>query len=207
MLKRLFFIVTILFTINTFGQKKISVLKQDITKLPKGITFEGKIKEALRWTDSLGDNLVIIAETGIYHSKKFKHESEGSDAELFAYHFVITKDKVKQIWKVYDFISDCPVDIEASFVENTFQVTDLNNDGIAEIWLMYRKICHGDISPAGMKIIMYQGQQKFAIRGEAKVRVSETEFIGGEYELDKAFIGGPATFRDFAEKLWNKNIM
>ncbi|MCL9805566.1 hypothetical protein NAT51_08530 [Flavobacterium amniphilum] len=207
MLKRLFIIVTILFSINTFGQKRIAVQKLDKTKFPKGIAFEGKIKEALRWTDKLGDNIVITTETGIYQSKKFKHESEGSDAELFAYHFVISKDKVKQIWKVYDFISDCPVDIEAAFIENTFQVTDLNNDGIAEIWLMYRKVCHGDISPAEMKIIMYQGQQKFAMRGEAKVRVSETEFIGGQYEFDKAFIAGPAAFRDFAKKVWNKNIM
>jgi len=198
-------IVTLLCSISVFGQ--ISLTKIDMTKLPKEINYEGKINNAIRWTDNLGDNIVITSETGIYKSKKFKHESDGSDAELFAYHFIIKKDSIKQTWKVYDFIQDCIVDIEASFVKNTFRVTDLNKDGVAEIWLMYKTACHGDISPCDMKIIMYQGQQKYAMRGQNKVQVSENEFYGGDYKFDKAFTDGPNEFREFAKKLWDKNIM
>ena len=160
----------------------------------------------------MGENIVITTETGIYESKKFKHENDGGDAEIFAYHFIVENNNAKQTWKVYDYISDCPVDIVAEFIDNTFQITDLDNNGVAEIWLMYKTVCHGDVSPSDMKIIMYEGQQKFAIRGENKVMHGIDDdgnemYMGGEYKIDKAFSDGPIVFLDFAKKLWNKNII
>jgi hypothetical protein len=206
------FTFIVLCSVIAFGQKPIQLTQLDTTQLPKGIKYEGKVNNAVRWTDSSGDNIVITTETGIYQSKKFKHENEGGDAELFAYHFIVSNNILKQTWKVYDFISDCPVDIEASFVKNTFQVTDLNKDGVAEIWLMYKTVCHGDVSPCDMKIIMYHGQQKFAMRGQNKVVVGIDEkgsksYMGGEYKLDQAFVNGPKEFTEFARQLWKRNIM
>lgn len=189
-------------------QGQIKMTKLDSTGIPKGIKYEGKIKEALQWTDKSGINIAITTETGFYPSKNKKDDDlTNNDAELFAYHFIYKGDTIKQTWKVYDFIKDCPLDIEASFIKNTFQVTDLNKDGIAEVWLMYKTVCHGDISPCDMKIIMYQGPQKYAMRGQNKVQVSDTEFYGGDYKFDDAFNNGPELFREFAKKLWDKNIM
>lgn len=174
--------------------------------------YEGEIKNAVKWTDKLGENFVILTETGKYLNKKMKHETDGLDAELFAYHYIVSHDSIKQTWKVYDNITDCPVDIETSFIKNTFQVTDFNNDGIAEIWLMYKTVCRGDVSPCDMKIIMYQGQQKFAMRGQNRV-YNETQengkkhYIGGEYQFDQTFKTGPKEFREFAKKLWSENMM
>jgi hypothetical protein len=200
-------LLTVFVSLAVFAQGQISVKQLDLTKLPKGIKYEGKIKTAVHWVDSLGDNIAIMTETGIYQSKKFKHENDGGDAELFAYHFIVKDDSAFQTWRVYDFISDCPVDIEAEFIKKSFQVTDLNLDGVSEIWIMYKTVCHGDVSPCDMKIIMYQGQQKYAIRGQNKVKVSDNEFYGGDYKFDKAFADGPKEFLEFAKKLWNKNSM
>ncbi|MES2517521.1 MAG: hypothetical protein V4585_05415 [Bacteroidota bacterium] len=205
--KKVLFIFPLLCSITGFGQVPIKSTKLAINRLPFNIKVEGKTKNAIRWTDNLGDNIVVTTETGIYQSKKMIHENDGADAELFAFHFIVSKNEVKQTWKVYDFISDCPVDIEATFIKNTLQVTDLNNDGIAEIWLMYKTVCHGDVSPSDMKIIMYQGQQKFAVRGKNKVKLSDKESYGGEYKFDPAFNNGPKAFIEFAKNLWNKNIM
>lgn len=191
----------------TIGQAQIKLTNLDAAKLPFDIKVEGKIKHAVRWTDTTGDNIVVASETGIYNSNKFKHEEDGRDAELFAYHFTVANEVAKQTWRVYDFISDCPLDIEAAFLENTFQVTDLNKDGVAEIWLMYKTVCHGDVSPCDMKIVMYEGRQKFAIRGRNKVKFSETQFEGGDYKVDNAFAMGPAKFLSFAKQLWDSNIM
>jgi len=198
---------TMFFSLTAFGQRQVSVKQLDLTKLPKGIKYEGKIKTAVRWLDSLGDNIALLTETGIYQSKKFKHENDGGDAELFAYHYIVKGDTAFQTWRVYDYISDCPVDIEAEFIKKSFQVTDLNKDGTSEIWIMYKTVCHGDVSPYDMKIIMYQGQQKFAVRGQNKVWVSDKELYGGDYKFDKAFSEGPKEFFEFAKKLWDKNIM
>jgi hypothetical protein len=127
--------------------------------------------------------------------------------ELYANHFILKGNDTLQTWRVYDFISDCPVDIEAKFIKNSFQVTDLNQDGRGEIWIMYKTVCHGDVSPSDMKIIMYQGQQKYAIRGQNKVQITDKEFYGGKYKIDKAFANGPKVFLTFAKKLWDKNII
>jgi hypothetical protein len=210
--KLLFHLLTVFFSLTAFGQGQISVKQLDLAILPKGIKYEGKIKTAVRWVDSLGDNIAILTETGIYQSKKFKHENEGGDAELFAYHYIVKGDSAFQTWRVYDYISDCPVDIEAEFIKNSFQVTDLNKDGISEIWVMYKTVCHGDVSPCDMKIIMYHGQKKFAMRGQNKVfggtdEKGKNHYIGGDYKYDKAFAEGPKEFLEFAKRLWDKNIM
>lgn len=192
-------------------QKRNAIIFNSLVKenLPKEILFEGKIKNLIKWQDKDGSHIVLTTETGFYTSDKFTHENEGADAELFAYHYLYDEreNKYKSTWKVYDFISDCPVDIEASFIKNTFQVTDLNNNGIAEVWLMYKKVCHGDVSPCEMKIIMYEGKQKYAMRGENKVQFSQNESIGGDYEFDNSFIKGNKEFKEFAKNLWNKNIL
>ena len=200
------YILTLLCSIATFGKGQINTTNLDTTNLPTGIKFLGNIKTAVRWTDKLGDNIVITTETGETINKTAPSD-DFRDAALYAYHFIVGKDSTNLTWKVYDFIKECPLDMEANFVKNTFQVTDLNNDGVSEVWLMYKTVCHGDVSPCDMKIIMYQGQQKYAMRGQNKVQVSDKEFDGGDYKFDKAFIDGPTTFRDFARKLWDKNIM
>ncbi|MDQ8014808.1 MAG: hypothetical protein REI96_20335 [Flavobacterium nitrogenifigens] len=190
----------------------LTVEKIDSTQFPKSIKYEGHIKNAVRWKDKSGDNIVITTETGYHINKKFVHETDGSDAELFAYHYIISGNQAKQTWKVYDYISDCPVDIVASFVKNTFQVTDLDKNGIAETWLMYKTVCHGDVSPCDMKIIMYEGNTKHAMRGENKVAVGiddngKQQFEGGEYKLDENFKKGPKVFKEFAQKLWKDNLI
>jgi hypothetical protein len=211
-INKAFLLLTTFVSLAACGQRQIVVKQLDQNKLPKGIKYEGKIKTAVRWTDSLGDNIVVLTETGVYQNKKIKHENDGADAELFAYNFIVKSDSAFQTWKVYDFIADCPLDIEASFIKNTFRVTDLDNNGVAEIWLMYKTACQGDVSPCDMKIIMYQGKQKFAMRGRNKVVGSVDDkgnelYVGGEYKPDKALAEGPKAFLDFAKTMWNKNIM
>jgi hypothetical protein len=119
---------------------------------------------------------------------------------LYAYHYLVSGDSIKQTWKVYDYVEDCDVDMDLYFVDKTFAVTDLNKDGKAEVWIMYKNSCRGDVSPAPMKIIMYQDNKKFAVRGTTKVPGN-----GGEFTFDDAFKKAPAEFRQYAEKLWKQH--
>jgi hypothetical protein len=149
---------------------------------------------------------MVTSETGDVASKA-EPEMGNRDAELFAYHYLSSKDSLHLTWKVYDFIKDCPVDLKASFIKNTFAFTDLNKDGHAEVWLMYKTVCHGDVSPSEMKIIMYENGRKYAVRGTNKMKVSEKEYDGGSHNFDAAFINAPEVFRSYAKALWQKNIL
>ncbi|RZJ61649.1 MAG: hypothetical protein EOO45_23115 [Flavobacterium sp.] len=190
------------------GMKAITLNQKN---LPAGIKYEGKLKKGLRWTDKNGGNVVITSETGIHRNEKFAHESDGEDAELFAYHYIVKNNKVTTGWKIYDYISDCPLDITATFTDAAFQITDLNKNGIAEIWILYKTACSGDVSPADMKLIMYENGKKFAMRGTGKallgIEKGVKQYDGGEYTFDKAFTGAPESFRAFAKKLWNANAI
>ena len=203
-MKTIFLFFIILASSTVSGQKKIDVINLDVNKIPIEIKYNGKIKNVISWNDKMGKNIVLTCETGEYENKN--SENEGRDAELFAYHYITSDNQTTQNWKIYDYIKDCPVDIEANFIKDTFHITDLNNDGIGEIWIMYKTVCHGDVSPSNMKIIMYQGKQKFAMRGENKVKISKNESIGGNYNFDNAFNEAPKSFRNFAINLWNNNI-
>jgi hypothetical protein len=182
----------------------------DSTMISKNIEYEGQLKSAFTWLDANGKHILITTETGIHENEKFTHENEGRDAMLFAYHYLVAADSNFLQWRVYDYITDCPVDIEASFIKNTTKVTDLDKDGIAEIWLMYKTACRGDVSPCDMKIIMYEGKQKYALRGQSKVMSEIDErgnkkYIGGEYKTDKIFNSSPSSFMKFAKEMWSAN--
>ena len=205
-MKNIFIGLLLITTQYTLGQGKIALTHLTKSELPKGITFKGNLKEAVRWTDKSGVNLVITCETEEAVSKTAPSE-DYREKYLFAHHYLLFEYSIKQTWKVTDYIKECPLDIAADFVKNTFQVTDLDKDGVGEVWMMYLLTCTGDVSPAEMKIILYEGTQKHAMRGENKVDIGNGEFVGGDYKFDKAFNQAPTVFRDFAKKLWNANVM
>lgn len=202
-----FSFILLILSANSLAQEKISAIKIDAKHLPAGIAYEGKLKSATRWTDANGDNIALISETGEYRNSKFQHDGEdGTDAELFAYHFIIENGKPKLSWKVYDFVSDCPVDLTASF--DDFRISDADKNGTAEVWMVYKTACRGDVSPAEMKVIMFENGKKHAMRGSEKILQGiddngNKSYDGGKYTFDAAFLKASKAFRTFAEQLWN----
>src|SRR5688572_21848320 len=114
--------------------KVIDLAKNAISK---DIHYDGKIVQAVRWTDNSGDNTVILTTTGKTQSKNMPDDSY-SDAALYAYHFLDSGGGMRQTWKVSDYVKKCPLDILLFFVDETFAVTDLNKDDRAEVWIMYK---------------------------------------------------------------------
>jgi hypothetical protein len=176
----------------------------NVNKIPTEIKYDGKVVNAIEWIDKNGNNIVVVTETGIIESKS---GDDNKSASLYAAHYISSKNSYALTWKITDFVKECPVYIEANFIPNTFQITDLNKDSVTEVWLMYKTACHRDVSPSAMKIIMHEDKIKFVFRRRNKVKISETETEGGEYTEDKAFVEGPKQFRDFAKKLWEQNML
>lgn len=189
----------------TFAQLKVTKLGK--TDIPKSITYKGHIIDAVRYTDKTGEHIVITTETGETKAKNSEN-SDGRDAALYAYHYNITgTNQFKLSWQTYDFVADCPFDITANYVPGTFTVIDADNNGVAEVWLVYRTVCRSDVSPCDMKIIMHEGDKKYAVRGTNKVKISGKDYGGGTYIFDAAFKAAPAAFRKYAADIWKKNVM
>lgn len=188
--------------LSSFGQIKLT--KLDSTSLPATLQYTGHISKAVKWKDSMGIHYVITSVTDRVKSSS-KEEEDGSDAYLYACHYIIKNDSSKLLWRIYDYNKACPLDMELYFVDKAFTVTDLDKNGIAEVWVMYKNSCQGDVSPVPAKIIMYEGSKKYALRGESRVKVSATEYMGGRFSLDDNFKNGNILFRQYAEKLWAKN--
>ncbi len=170
----------------------------DSTTLKSFTKIKGNVVYAKKWEDKYSYYSLIISENTYYSP-----ETEYSNKEIFATLYNTENKDVK--WTIYDFINDCPVDAVAKMI--TLEITDLDKDGISEIWFVYKTVCHGDVSPLTMKIILYEDNQKYAIRGRNKVEISENKFEGGEYKLDEKFKNGPKVFIDYGIKLWDKNIL
>jgi hypothetical protein len=193
--------IILLTTSTCFAQ--IKTTQVDKSGIPKSVTYKGYIINAVKFTDSEGDRLVIATETGAIDSKNI---DDGRDAELYAYSYTVKDGNKVLSWQVHDFVKYCQLDLEAKYVPGTFGVTDLDKNGKAEVWLMYKTSCTGDVSAGEMKIIMHEGTKKYAIRGQNKVKVGANTFDGGKFTFDEAFKTGPAAFKNYAQTLWTKNI-
>lgn len=167
-------------------------------KLPSGIKYDGKVVASAKWTDKNGENYIIVTEG--------EEKSQNNDErmkEMFGYQFTVKGDDVKQLWKINDFIKDCPVDITLEYMPKSLSVTDLDKNGIAETTFLYRMSCKGDVSEDDMKLMMHEGDTKLAIRGSMKLKMAG-ETYGGKMSVDKSFDDAPKEFLNYAKEQWNK---
>ena len=177
------------------------------TVLSTSNLLSGDIVAIQRYTDTTGNNLVLLMERKVVAENSAELESNARTKELFAQRFALQKEGgVTNAWKISDAVQDCELDeFEAAFITEAFHVTDLNNNGESEVWVPYILNCAGSPGPKPVKIIMYEGEKKYVVRAETRFQVTEGVFEGGDYSLDKSFTDGPAEFKAFAVELWEKH--
>ena len=179
------------------------VTKIDVSNIPSAIKPEGKPVIALKYYDKDGENYVIYSEILIDH-EGYEFAPEG---KLYYERFVNSGNGFNRVWKIYDYHEFCDFGgfIFGNFVD--IQITDLDKDGYAEIWTMYETDCMGDVNPATVKLIAYNKDTKYAVRGTSKVRLEENgPTFGGEYKLGEGISGADKVFVDFAKQHFTKSV-
>lgn len=223
----LFFFV--LYSVVGNSQIAFSAKKVPASQIPSSLKFKGKLQEAWKWKDNLGENVLILSATDIVWNA---NEDEAT-IQLFAYQFCKKDSGYRTIWKLNDMVQQCPVDIKVEFINGAAVITDLDKDGVAETTLQYKLACRGDVSPADMKLIMHEDSVKYALRGtmwspfatenpEAKTlpitekdvnletlagyKGTDDEYFKtyGRYKSEKEFLKAPPSFIQFARKQWLK---
>lgn len=187
----------------------IDELPFDKNNLPKEIVYTGNIVTGKRWKDDNGENITIICTTKEKVSRDEYSESVLTK-EIYAYNYANSGGKFAQLWKMSDFVKECPFDITLEYKENSLSLTDIDKNGIAEITFMYMNDCRSDVSPGSLKLMMYENKTKYALRGESRIDIEGEEegyasiHEGGKYEIDKSFKSAPAGFLDYAKSHWQK---
>lgn len=188
----------------------LEVLSFGVEALPPNADVIGDVVDGARWRDANGENVVVLAETGEFPAAgECGTDPPCRDAEIRAYHFARNGAAWKRLWLVTDFERNCDFDLTAGFVKGSLSVTDLDHDGVGESTFLYTLTCTSDVSPSTLKLIMHEGQAKYAIRGTTDVSVvlgEKSEYTGGERNVDPAFDRAHARQRSYALAQWERFV-
>lgn len=168
--------------------KKNTVMKDSV---------KGTIIEAASFKDAEGESYVLLTELD-------NGEKDGTqNKSIYAYCFTKQGSSFIQKWLVQDNITGCDVDATCEFLPGSLSITDVDSNKIAEATFLYQLSCKGDVSPHSKKLIMYQGADKFAIRG-ATILQTPAGKEGGDKKIDASFTKAPKPLLDYANKQWDK---
>ncbi|MBE0407241.1 M949_RS01915 family surface polysaccharide biosynthesis protein [Psychrobacter sp. AOP22-C1-22] len=166
------------------------------------------------WISTEGDQYLVQLQR--FNSTNSADEPAG---EVFTHLYTIDAQEALRVWQIYDYVACDGLDVIAEFAKNTAVVTDINNNGAVEVSVPYYLGCRGGVSYDEMKVIMYEGQQKFAVRGNSAIcnaktgqPVDTTGSYGGDYKVDEKLLqqstlSAPqkSVFRRHLKSVWRDN--
>ena len=161
---------------------------------------KGKVVSYAKVSDRLGSGHVVYTK-----ERREEHRNGGISSTRLVHAYRFTEEQGDApLWTINDGVEDCfDLAAQGRFSAGAPVTTDLDGDGLLEIWTGYTYYCKGDVSPSDLKIIMYEGRKKHAMRGETLLEM-DGRFDGGEGKMDSAFLEAPKAFRDQAKKLWSQ---
>ncbi|WP_431479142.1 M949_RS01915 family surface polysaccharide biosynthesis protein [Massilia eburnea] len=164
------------------------------------VETSGKVVLGKKVSDALGEHILLLTEKSLASQNgRIEH------IELVATYYDLADGKWTPAWAIKDGV-DCPgLDSAASFFADATTVTDLDKDGKAEVTVAYKTFCGGGVDPSTVKVILRQGKQKFALRGESLIKFKGQEAMGGTNKPDKALLDSDkAVFKRHMDKVWQQ---
>lgn len=183
----------------------LNAIKVDQTYLDQQhLAFNGKLAGVWHIGDDSGLHVLLLTTlAGPSHEKKNGRSERKERIELHAVYYKRVNEQWVQDWTINDAV-DCPeLDSSASFFTNAVTFTDLDHDGRAEVSVPYKMFCGGGVESDTVKVIMRQGQDKFALRGESLVTIKGQGSFGGSKTADKSLdLPANAAFRRHLLAVW-----
>ncbi len=161
-------------------------------------SIKGILVDGLSWQDAEGEHRVLFTAIPVEMNK-----SGQQAGAVYAYCFIKNATGWKKKWEVKDRIDACEVDATCEFLPNSFTVTDNDANNLGEVCFLYKLSCKGDVSPDEKKLIMYEGVNKYAIRGSTILQF-EGGKEGGDKKIDASFTKAAKPLLDFANSQWDK---
>jgi len=157
--------------------------------------------QVVRFADAGGKYMLAMQKT---EYSEITEEMETKEIRLFArlYSIKDAGNKINKVWEIKDSVVCTGLDIEADFFTSATSITDLNNDGLSEVTVAYKMFCGGGVDPKEIKVIMRNGMDKYAIRGESLIAVEGNPPYGGTRRVDAALLAAPKSFMTHLDKTW-----
>lgn len=161
-----------------------------------------KLVMARRIRDKAGEHVLVLTRKAGPSTTEPK-SGRVEHIELDAAYYSQQAGAWKTEWTLHDFV-ECPgLDSAADFFSSNVSVTDLNGDGKAEVTIPYKLLCGGGIDSYTIKVILREGGNKLAIRGNSLVKIPGQEPFGGERQYDKALLSpANAAYKQHMDKVW-----
>lgn len=176
---------------------------------PAGLPVEGKIIAGVEWMEDSVKYYAWVAETEIAYAPPpgadaaEAEDMEWSQKSIFAHVYAFGKEQPIELWTHNDEVKECPFDLTLAYIDGTLKVTDLDNDGTAEVAFMYQLSCKSDVSPDEIRLLMYEGKDRYSISGIMGLKLG-TEINEPPVTTPDAALGAaPEAFRKHAEAIWN----
>lgn len=143
----------------------------------EALPFNGRFFWSISWSDKLGGNTLIISEKG-------KYDAGNGRKEIFTYHYVKRDTVYDMLWQMNDFVDGWGCDLDIQLINFFPLLSDIDSNGIAETAIFYSLNNRCDAVSFPAKLIVHQGEDKFAIRGIRGQFLNPSEALNNKYRAD-----------------------
>lgn len=122
--------------------------------------FEGELIQTVTWVDQSGKNTLVLSGKSAYPLNEDLRR-----AEFHAYAFA-TPDKLPHPqWLLQEVVDSCYCDCAVELAEGSIPIRDVDQDGVAEVFLMYflNDLC--DVSPMFTRLTVASGKNTYSLEG------------------------------------------
>jgi hypothetical protein len=168
------------------------------------LVIAGKMISSWNIQDNNGQHILVLSSLG-----GPSRQQPGSDrlerTDLRASFYSKARGQWVEEWNIKDGV-DCPgLDHQAAFFPKHVTVTDLNEDGTAEVTVSYKMFCGGGVDSDIIKVILRQGSEKYVMRGKSFVCLKGKESFGGNYKADASLaLPRNAAYKNHLLKVWKQ---
>ena len=158
---------------------------------------QGTFLAGVGWEDSRGENAFII-------TVESKESGDGTEYTLSPARYVMLGDKPKVSWQGrYSAKNMCD---EEEGIIGDIEVTDLDEDGVAEVLYVYNVRGNCDVSPKEYGLLFHVGTDLYEITGTDDLQVNRGIPGNGEMTFSESFDSAPEGFRQHAQDVWNRLV-
>lgn len=199
--------------------------------LPSEVSVYGIFNEAWIWVDSLGENLFVLSHQIKKEDQKNEDGEDVITGSAYTSHYLKKDGRYRSSRTSNQDERSCAYDMVCDFIPGSTTITDLDNNGFAEMKYQVIMACRSDVSPAAMHLKMRENEKSYvligttwvpfkdglkfnlttenlSIDGSGKVddELLEMERTMGKYIGEYQFSNAPPQFLQYARQEWLKYV-